>query len=92
PSPGDGPGLSDDDVGKAVFDGDGAELGLIVGVEEGGAVRIEPDPGLTDRLRGVLGWERDEGDGDRELARSTVERVEDDRVVVDADAVDVGSA
>ncbi|MFC4358225.1 hypothetical protein ACFO0N_09725 [Halobium salinum] len=84
--------LSGDDVGKGVFDGDGAELGIVVGADEGGPLRVESDPGLTDRLRGVVGWGRDDEDDDWELDRSAVERIESDRVVVDADATPSGSA
>ena len=47
----------------------------VAGVEEDGPLRVEPDPGLTDRLRSVVVWGRDD---------------EDDRIVVDPEVANVG--
>lgn len=87
---GAGANLSSNDVGKGVFDGEGTEIGMVAAVDEEtgepGRFRVDPDPGLSDRLRGALGWGRDD-EADRVLDRSAVRRVEDDRVVVDAESL-----
>lgn len=44
-----------EDVGKDVVDRDGNILGLVSSVS-GGAVYVDPDPGVTNRIRATLGW------------------------------------
>ncbi|MFU8867436.1 MAG: hypothetical protein ACNA7R_05895, partial [Natronococcus sp.] len=72
--------LSEDDEGKAVVDGRGERIGIVTGVE-GGVAYVDPEPGLTDRLKAKLGWlERD--DDDRPLERGQLDEITDDELVV----------
>lgn len=55
--------ITDDDVGKRVVTGSGTEVGIVSGYRYGTAY-VDPDPGLTTKLKTALGWEAvDEEDG-----------------------------
>lgn len=66
----DEPGAGSDLVGKGVVDETGDRIGVVAGVEEG-AIRVDPDPELSDEQRGALG---------REERGSETYRLERDRV------------
>ncbi|MFW5905482.1 MAG: PRC-barrel domain containing protein, partial [archaeon] len=54
--------LTADDEGKKVINSKGDQIGRVVSVEHGRA-HVDPDSGLTDRIRSKLGWgEADEDD------------------------------
>lgn len=53
--------LSDEDEGKTVLDNSGSTLGLVTNVE-GNTAYVEPDPGVTEKVKAALGW----GDADSE--------------------------
>ena len=72
--------LTEEDEGKRVVNEAGDELGRITSVEHGEAF-VDPDPGLTDRMKASLGW--DEADQeDFRLDAQQVEEVTDDEVRV----------
>ncbi|ELY57245.1 hypothetical protein C491_10684 [Natronococcus amylolyticus DSM 10524] len=72
--------LSEDDRGKDVVDERGEQVGIVTDVE-GGVAYVDPEPGLTDRLKAKLNWlERD--DDDRPLERGQLDEITDDELVV----------
>ena len=76
------PQLTDTEVGKTVVTPDGDEIGQVTNVHNNVAT-VEPDPGLTDRLRAVLDWEGSDSDSETyRLQAADVSNVTDDTVVV----------
>jgi hypothetical protein len=70
--------ITDDDEGKQVVAGDGDTVGIVADVEHGTAY-VDPDPGLTEKLKTKLGWgERDEDT--YPLQEEAVESVTDDEI------------
>lgn len=70
--------FTDDDEGKKVVNDQGEDVGIIAGVEHGTAY-VEPDPGMTDKIKSKLGWnERDEDT--YPLQEESIESVTDDEV------------
>ncbi len=70
--------ITDDDEGKKVVDENGDQVGIVSDVEHGTA-HIDPNPGLTDKVKSKLGW----GDTDEEtypLQEELVSSVTDDEV------------
>ena len=65
--------VTDDAVGKDVVDAAGDKIGIVTAVEHGTA-RVESDPGLTDKLKTMLGWEDTDEDAFplQEVAIATV--------------------
>ena len=70
--------ITDDDVGKTVVDGDGDEVGIVSAVRHGTAY-VDPDPGITTKLKTTLGREERDDDG-YPLQERAVETVTDDQV------------
>ena len=69
--------FSEDDEGKSVVV-DGDEVGIVSEVEHGTAY-VDPDPGITDKVKAKLDW----GDRDEEtypLDEQSVESVTDDEI------------
>jgi hypothetical protein len=50
------PTLTEADEGKNVVNQDGEMIGMISAFR-GGKAYVDPDPGLTDRIKTTLGWE-----------------------------------
>jgi hypothetical protein len=50
------PTVTETDVGKTVVNQQGEEIGMVSGFEAGTAY-VDPDPGMTDRLKSKLGWD-----------------------------------
>jgi len=75
--------ITDDDVGKTVVDGDGEEVGIVSAVRHGTAY-VDPDPGITTKLKTTLGWEDRDEDG-YPLQEQAVATVTDDRVRLRSD-------
>ena len=71
--------LSDDDIGKTVTDHQGTEVGVVTGVEPD-TVYVNPEAGITDRIKATLGW----GDEDDAYAigADQIDRVDDDEVIL----------
>lgn len=72
--------LSEDDKGKSIVTSNGEEVGMVKDVQAGRAF-VDPDPGITDSIRSMLGW-GDAQEGDYELNADRVERITDDEVVL----------
>lgn len=52
--------FTEDDEGKSVVNDQGEDVGIIADVEHGTAY-VDPDPGLTNKIKSKLGWDdRDE--------------------------------
>jgi len=70
--------FTDDDVGKRVVNANGDTIGLVSGVDSGSAY-VDPDPGLTAKIRSRLGWD-DIDENDYALDSSHVDAVTDDEI------------
>lgn len=70
--------FGDDDVGKAVVNASGEEVGMVTAVEHGTA-RVKPDPGVTDSIKAALGWEGT-SDETYPLQEESVNRVTGDEI------------
>ncbi|PSP54872.1 hypothetical protein BRC82_07655 [Halobacteriales archaeon QS_1_67_19] len=69
--------FTDDDEGKAVVMGD-EKVGMVQEVR-GGTAYVDPDPGITDKIKSTLDW----GDADEDtypLEESRVDTITDDEV------------
>ncbi|WP_135822467.1 hypothetical protein [Halostella litorea] len=71
--------LTEDDVGKRVVDDRGTEVGVVAGVEPG-AVLVNPQAGIADRIKTRLGWGGEEDA--YAVDEDQVARVDDDEVVL----------
>ncbi|WP_276299170.1 PRC-barrel domain containing protein [Halorussus lipolyticus] len=69
--------FSEDDEGKSVV-ADGEEVGIVSEVEHGTAY-VDPDPGITDKIKAKLDWgERDEDT--YPLQEQAVDSITDDEI------------
>jgi len=75
--------MTDDDVGKTVVTEDGTEVGIVSGYRYGTAY-VDPDPGLTTKLKTKLGWEDTDDDG-YPLQQEAVDAVTDDEIRLRSD-------
>ncbi|EFW90284.1 hypothetical protein ZOD2009_19543 [Haladaptatus paucihalophilus DX253] len=74
--------ITDDDEGKKVVDESGDEVGIVADVQHGTA-HVDPNPGVTDKVKSKLGW----GDRDEDtypLQEEMVSSVTDDEIRVNA--------
>ncbi|WP_424000444.1 PRC-barrel domain containing protein [Haloarcula salina] len=71
--------ITDDDVGKTVVAEDGTEIGIVSGYRYGTAY-VDPDPGLTTKLKTKLGWEDTDDDDGYPLQQEAVDTVTDDEI------------
>lgn len=74
--------ITDDDEGKRVVDESGDQVGIVSDVQHGTA-HIDPDPGITDKVKSKLGW----GDRDEDtypLQDEMVSSVTDDEIRLQA--------
>ena len=69
--------ISDHDEGKKVVV-DGEQVGMVSRVEHGTAY-VDPDPGITDKVKSKLGW-GDRDDDTYPLQEESVEAVTDDEI------------
>ncbi|WP_440765930.1 hypothetical protein [Natronorubrum sp. DTA7] len=72
--------LSEDDQGKDVVDERGEQIGIVAEIE-GQTAYIDPEPGLTDRLKARLNW-GGHGDDDYPVERSEINEITDDEVII----------
>lgn len=70
--------FTDDDIGKDVLDEDGNKIGIVSSVKTGTAY-VDPDPGVTDKIKAALEWD-DTGEDTYPLQEASVEMVTDDVV------------
>ncbi|WP_265111311.1 hypothetical protein [Halosolutus halophilus] len=75
--------LSKDDQGKDVVDERGETVGIVAEVE-GQTAYIDPQPGLTDRLKARLDW-GGHGDDDYPIEAAQIEEVTGDEIVIRGD-------
>ncbi|UTF54594.1 hypothetical protein [Natronosalvus rutilus] len=74
--------LSDDEIGKAVVDTAGEELGMVTDVEEGGeTMYVDAHPGITEKIKAALDW-GNVNDDDFPVEANEIEHVTDDQVVL----------
>ena len=74
--------LSSDDQGKDVVDETGQQIGIVAEVE-GQTAYIDPEPGLTDRLKARLNW-GGHGDDDYPVDSSAINQITDDEVIIES--------
>jgi len=70
--------LERDDIGKPVLNAGGDKIGIVSDVEDGVGY-VDPEPGLSDRIRSRLQWGHHDDD-DHPLRRSEIATVTDDEV------------
>ena len=70
--------LTDEDEGKRVVNANGDEIGMVSEVR-GGTAYVDPDPGMTDRIKSKLGWGEGDAD-DYPLDREKIEEVTGDEI------------
>ncbi|WP_424016414.1 PRC-barrel domain containing protein [Halorientalis pallida] len=71
--------ITEDDVGKTVVDENGDEVGIVSAVRHGTAY-VDPDPGITTRIKTALGWEEIDDEDGYPLQEETVDDVTDDEI------------
>ena len=64
--------------GKRVVNAAGAEVGIVTAVRDG-TPYVDPDPGLTEKLRSRMGWADADVD-DYPLPEASIERITDEEV------------
>jgi hypothetical protein len=74
--------IDDSDEGKEVVNADGQKIGIISEVK-GDRAHVDPDPGVTDKIRAKLGW----GDADDTytLPSDSIANITDDEVRLERD-------
>lgn len=71
--------ITEDDVGKTVVDENGDDVGIVSAVKYGTAY-VDPDPGITTRIKTALGWEEIDDEDGYPLQEETVDEVTDDEI------------
>lgn len=67
--------LDDSVEGKHLVNAAGEKIGLITAVRDNTAF-VDPDPGMTDKIKAKLGWD-EVGKADYPLKASDIERIND---------------
>ncbi|WP_135534193.1 PRC-barrel domain containing protein [Halostella pelagica] len=70
--------ITDDDEGKSVVNADGETVGMVTEVR-GGTAHVDPDPGVTDKIKSKLGW-GDTNEDTYPLQEANVDAVTDDEI------------
>ena len=81
--------LSSEDEGKDVVDETGEQIGIVATVQ-GDTAYVDPQPGVTDRLKARLGW-GDHGGDDYPIEAAQIADVTDDEVVVRGSGAETGT-
>ncbi|MBX0350297.1 MULTISPECIES: PRC-barrel domain containing protein [Haloarcula] len=76
--------LTNDDIGKQVVAADGTAVGLVSGYRYGTAY-VDPDPGITTKLKTALGWENVDEEEGYPLQEASIATVTDDEVRLRSD-------
>jgi hypothetical protein len=76
--------FTDDDVGKTVVDEHGSDIGIVSAVRHGTAY-VDPDPGLTTKIKTALGWEDIDEEEGYPLQDESVSTVTDDEIRLRSD-------
>jgi hypothetical protein len=74
--------ITDDDVGTAIVDESGDRIGIVAAVKHG-TPYVDPDPGLTDKLKAKLGWEDVDDEDGYPLQDEQVLSVSDDEIRIE---------
>ena len=72
--------LSSDDQGKVIVDETGQEIGIVADVE-GQTAHVDPEPGLTDRIKARLNWGGQDGE-EYPINASVIDEITDDEVII----------
>lgn len=70
--------ITDDAVGKTVINAHGDEIGIVSEVRQGTAY-VDPNPGISDKIKAKLGWE-ESGEKAYPLQEASVEEVAEDEI------------
>lgn len=70
--------VTEDDKGKQVVNFRGDKIGVVSDVDNG-AAHVDPDPGMTDKIRSKLGW-NDADQSDYKLQQDRIDQVTDDEI------------
>ena len=70
--------ITDEDEGKHVVNSNGDTIGIVSSVRSGSAY-VDPDPGITDKIMGKLGW-NDVDKDDYPLKSSQIDTITDDEI------------
>lgn len=70
--------ISENDEGKTVLNQNGEEIGMVSSVQ-GDRMFVNPEPGITDKIKSKLGWE-DVGEDDYVVREGDIEAVTEDSV------------
>ncbi len=70
--------ITDDAVGKTVINAQGEKIGIVSEVRQGTAY-VDPNPGVSDKIKAKLGWE-DSDQTDYPLQEAAVESVTSDEI------------
>lgn len=70
--------ISPDDEGKKVVNRDGDTIGMVSDVR-GDHMYVDPDPGVTEKIKSKLGWEEVDED-DYAVKEHDIDTVTDDEV------------
>ena len=71
--------LTEDDEGKRVINSRGDEIGRVIEVEHGTA-HVDPDPGMTEKLKSKLGWGDEDDTETYRLDEDSIEAVTSDEI------------
>lgn len=70
--------ITSDDGGKKVVSQNGDTIGMVSGVESG-RVHVDPDPGITEKVKSRLGWMEVEDD-DYSIDESAIDAVRNNKI------------
>lgn len=70
--------ITEEDKGKRVVNRDGNTVGMVTAVE-GERVFVDPNPGLTDKIKSKLGWEA-VSEEDYAISERDIDTVTDDEL------------
>jgi sporulation protein YlmC with PRC-barrel domain len=71
--------LTEDDEGKRVINSRGDEIGRVIEVEHGTA-HVDPDPGMTEKLKSKLGWGDEDDTETYRLDEDSIDAVTSDEI------------
>jgi hypothetical protein len=70
--------ITDEDEGKKVLNTNGDTIGIVSSVR-GGSAYVDPDPGITDKIMGKLGW-NDVDEDHYPLKDTQIDTITDDEI------------
>ncbi|WP_318567069.1 PRC-barrel domain containing protein [Salinigranum marinum] len=76
--------ITDDDIGKAVVNAEGDNVGIVSAVRYGTAY-VDPDPGIKTRLTAALGWDDIDDEDGYPLQERAIATITDDQIRLRSD-------